>query len=286
MPFEDVKSALESIRDRSVEYINLDVDSIVVRLMKGELTLRGETVKVVDKSDVAIGEVDRKVAEKYGLIHRTSNAVVFTPAGKVILLRRGVPDKAFYLCLSIVGGHMGMLDDYEEGCKAEIAEELHLSTLPKSDLMPLGAELYDEPGDSNREIRNLFRCTLTQEEYRELEEFRKVLREAKGKSERDEFVAWLTDQRSAAKGYGEVWEYHEVDLSDLLTAKLAQPTDEILAKYLAKYPDGLHYMKVSETFAYATITENAFFTPDLLERIVRNSDQIQKLRETGPDREV
>lgn len=282
MAFEEVKSALEKIRKQSEEYRNLDVDSIVLRLVSGELTLRGEAVKVVDKSDVVVGQVDRKVAEKTGLIHRTSNAVVFTPAGKVILLRRGVPDKVFYLCLSIVGGHMGMLDDYEEGCKVEIAEELHLSNPPKSELIALGAELYDEPRDSNREIRSLFSCTLTHQEYREFDEFRQVLREAKGKLGRDGFVVWLADQRKVAKGYGEVWEYHEVDLSDLLTARLAQATDEILAKYLSKYPDGLHYMKISETFVHGTITEDAFFTPDLLERIVRNGNQIQKLRETVP----
>ncbi len=161
MPFEDVRSALEAIRDRSQEYSELDVDKIVDRLVTGELSLRGEAVKVVDKSDAIVGEVDRKVAEKNGLIHRTSNAVVLTPMGKIILLRRGVPDKAFYLCISIVGGHMELLDDYEEGCKAEFGE-------------------------------------------------------------------------------------------------------------------------VSETFAHCTITEDAFFTPDLLERIVRNDEQVLKLRENCP----
>ncbi|MFC1592867.1 ROK family protein, partial [Candidatus Omnitrophota bacterium] len=289
------------IKQALPRYYNIDSLDILVQLRNEKFKLRKEYVHIVDEQDNQVGITDRAVAEALGLIHRTTNAFVITPEGKLLLQRRGKSDKTFFLCVSIFGGHMGTEVDYAEGIKNELEEELHFSGRPQGKLLEVANEFYDEEGDSNKEHRKLFMYWLTPEEYKEIMSFEEALKHNREHKSIDEFNKWLIKESGNKKGFGEVWKYCELDFEEICNAPIQIPPAIMkdLSAYDKNFPEGIHYLKPGKDYfnqdargvfinrlfqndpgAQLTtkLIEKAYFTPDLLERIIRNEKITNRIR--------
>ncbi len=88
-----------------------------------------EWFEIVDEQDRVIGRARR--AECHGnpaLVHRTAHVVVFSTDGRLLLQKRSA-DKDIQPGKwdTAVGGHLAPGENYEEGARRELGEELGLS---------------------------------------------------------------------------------------------------------------------------------------------------------------
>jgi isopentenyldiphosphate isomerase len=202
---KQIKNVIKKIRQRDKEF---------VRKIKGELA------DIVDEQDRVIGITDIGICHDQVLRHRTANAFVVTPDGKILLQRRAPGGRKYELFLSIFGGHLKASETYEEALRDELQQELHLSHPPRGILRSLGKEQYQVEGDYNVEIRELYAYFLTPEEYAQV---KKRIDEIEDKKEEkaliEAFTKWIIDEQKKKSGFGEVWGYHEIDLGEITGAK-------------------------------------------------------------------
>jgi len=203
--------------------------------------IRMEKVDVVDDRDAPIGiAMERGIVHALGLRHRTTNAFVLTPDGRVVLQRR-VHNKAEPLTLSIFGGHLASGQTYEKGIRRELLEELALDEVEtelKGTLTLIGAEgqfVNDIP--NNNEYRSLYCYRLTQKEFNAVAERRRYIGAQRKARTKEEFKSWIAAEQAEEKsGYGEVWGYHFGLVSDIDADGMEVATE---------YKDGVFVEKVN-----------------------------------------
>lgn len=235
--------------------------------------LCGELIDIVNKQGEILGQLDAMWAHRLGLAHQTANAFIVTKTGRLILQRR-VHNTRFPLYLSIPGGHLKASQSYEEGIRSEISEELNLLCPPRGQLTVLDRDFYSEVqvGDRNVEHRVLYLYQLTQDEYKWVKTFSRTLEMKKSELTREAYKAFLKREQKKP-GHGEVWGIYEVDINNLEQAKTSEANIEELG-----ITANLHYITLTDRFKDGEVTGKAYFTPDLLERIVNNADIMRKLK--------
>ena len=206
--------------------------------------MKTELLDIVNDKDEVDGKAPRWIAHIFGLRHRTTNAIVVTPDGKILLQRR-VHNKAEPKRLSIFGGHVSSGEAYDS-LKREMQEELHLAGPATGDLVPVG-----EPGqfawnggkkgsvDNNEEFRSLFVYFIKPGELAEVNARQKELE--KHMTSEQEYREYLEAQQEAKSGYGEVWSYIVKDLAVIkankrqggIPLKDKWETRETIAEYTA-----------------------------------------------------
>jgi isopentenyldiphosphate isomerase len=234
--------------------------------------LRGEPADIVSSNDDIVGITEIGLAHMLGFRHRTANAVVFSPDGRIVCQRR-VHNKRFALYLSVYGGHVISPATYVQAIREELREELRLPGSPQGELIPVAKERYEVEGDLNVEIRKLYLYWLSAEELRALMQFACELESKKREKTLNEYKQWIEGEQKSKSGYGEVWGVYEVKLSNLLAAPTTLASDEEMGGQME-----LHYVDLVDIFSDGEHKDRAFFTPDLLEMIVRNPKITRILR--------
>lgn len=281
-----VESLFQSIREH-LKALNIENDNKIEQILN-ELRhknkaytrlIKGEPTDIIDENDNIIGKTEAGLAHLFRLRHRTSNAFVFSPDGQLVLQRR-VHNKRFPLCLTIYGGHVIPPKSYKETIQEEIREELKLSNpLSGKFLTYNGNELvyrepYDISTDNNLEIRALYLYELTAQEWNEVQTFREKLVQHKSKKLPKDFASWIEKEQKAKSGYGEVW---GVELFTLENIK--QASEGVTWVSEIDSVAQVHFLKLQSNYAGIVSEDVAYFTPDLLDRFVRNKEVIRILDE-------
>lgn len=181
--------------------------------------IRNEKVDIVDDHDAIINiAMERGIVHVFGLRHRTANAFVLAPDGRVLLQRR-VHNKAEALTLSIFGGHLASGQTYAGGIRRELLEELGLDEIEaelQGTLTQIGADgQFANNVPDNNEYRSLYCYRLTQEEYAAVVKQQEYINAQRKTRTREEFKAWIEAEQAKKSGYGEVWGYHFGLVSDI-----------------------------------------------------------------------
>ncbi|HZT42568.1 MAG TPA: NUDIX domain-containing protein [Chthonomonadaceae bacterium] len=272
-----VNKALPEEDRRSDQKIQDVLEKIKIWDSEVDRMFRGEIAEIVDPSDVPCAHTEAGIAHLLGLRHRTANAFVLSPTGKTICQRRA-HNKRFGMFLSIYGGHVKMPQTYEEAMREELKEELGLADDPAGEMQFIGKELYEVPGDLNVEFRALFLYRLTPVEYQHVRQNQQALDAIKQERTSTGYKSWLEEQQGTRHGHGEVWSVYEIDTGQLIDA----PCENIFVTDLARNAE-LHYLMVGDRFQdqQTVVDEKAFFTPDLLDRAIRNRAVCKELLAAG-----
>ena len=173
----------------------------------------------------------------FGLRHRTANAFVFTPDGKLFLQRR-VHNKAEAKTFSIAGGHVVHGMTYAEAAGEELLQELKLYQIEEKlegKLILIGQEgqfRNDDAKSPNNEFRSLYTYVLTEKEWAHVKNMKNEIDVERAKRTETEFEKWIEEeQKKPEDGLGEVWGYHVVELSEVINSENVHVTE--------KYSDGL-----------------------------------------------
>jgi hypothetical protein len=232
----------------------------------------GEAIDVVGPGDEYLTTTERGFAHALGLRHRTANSFVVSADGGSVWLQRRAHNKSFPLCLSIFGGHVKAGACYVHTIREELPEELGLTRHHlEGDLVEIGNDRWEHAGDTNVEIRKLYAYRLTSQEDEIVEQAAEELRKAKEIRAREGYESWLHEKQKTP-GEGEVWGYYRIGVCELKNVARDQPPDEPLKGY-----GELPYKEVTDVFNDAARTEKAYFTPDLLARIVSEVDLLDKV---------
>ena len=296
----DEKEGLISKRERNDDRIKRQVVQLETALDKGEESgrnaravakaaqiiadlnakktkFKGEEVHIlsgVSQDAKVIGRIDRKIAETYGYIHETANVVLFTSDGKVILQLRNKDTYDDHLAM--YGGHLEVGEAHGESALAEATQETGLDRF-ENGLIPLGFESYDEAGDNNRERRSWFALRLTAEEW-------ETMKKKKAEDEKEAGASRLTDDRvTYKKKLSRLWNQGRGEVAGVYQFTV----DEITAAPQGPHPDpkfsgkNNRFLWVEDTFQGRPESDRtkAFFTPDALDRLVKNPELWGKVRE-------
>lgn len=84
-----------------------------------------ELLDIVDENDVVIGQEDRAIIHRDGLLHREINLYFVTPSKKLIFqIRKPKPPKRLLPLLdATVGGHVDLGETHEDSAIRETSEE-------------------------------------------------------------------------------------------------------------------------------------------------------------------
>jgi len=271
-PEKDIRMQIERLDIAGTESKVKEVlDAITLDI----ITIKGESVDILDNSlpsGKSIGSIDRNIAEYCNYIHMTADAFVLTPDLKrIILIRRAHNQKQYPFCLTTPGGHLHSEQaSYEKAIIDELKEELCLDAI-QGRLREVGQYSYgfnDKLNeDSTKERRKLFVYQLTEEEYAAIKSNENVLKDI-GKEGFDSFTQWLEARQ--AEGAGEVFSYHEVTLDQIENAKSKNFTQH-----------GTVYKNTRFLVLKDVVTGEdveIFFTPDLLNHIISNSELLTKTK--------
>ncbi|HCD39254.1 MAG TPA: hypothetical protein DEQ77_11190 [Candidatus Omnitrophica bacterium] len=244
--------------DKVIEGIRQDrgkqaKDTKFVKKFKGELT------DIVGEDDKAVGVTEAGFTHIFGLRHRTANAFVFTPDGKLLLQRR-VHNKAESKKFSILGGHVVSGMTYEEAGEEEILQELGLDAIEEkldNKLVLIGQEgqfQNDDDKGPNNEFRSLYAYILSEKEWNQVKRIKEEIdAERQNKTER-EFKEWIEDQQKTP-GHGEVWGYQTVKLSDI---------------------ENKDYVSITEIYSDGVKKEDVEFSSDLLLPLIKGNALLKK----------
>ncbi|MFA6281139.1 MAG: 4-alpha-glucanotransferase, partial [Candidatus Omnitrophota bacterium] len=236
---------------------------------------KSEIIDIIDDNDKVVGSIDRNVAHLLGLRHRTAMAFVVTPTGKILIQRRAPGLRLHQLYLCIFGGHVKAGQNYEQSVMEELKEELDLEKEPQGKLSLLGYDNYQESGITNKERRGMFTYFLTEDEYSRVIRKEQALEGEKSKKSKEDFEIWLKNEQVAKTGHGAVWGYYEKNLSEILEA--ARESTYVFDENRGEIK--LRYFELKDTFAQNSVWKSkAYFTPDVLERLLNNREVINSLK--------
>ena len=248
---------------------------VIKDLNENKVGFKGEEVHILDgtgRNARVIGRIDRKIAEKYGYAHETANVVVLDPEGKIVLQLRNKDKGGYDDHLSVYGGHLQVGESHSNGALDEGKQETGLKEFA-SPMTFLGYEGYNEKGDNNHERRSWFIQRLTQEEWEKMKGYKTQDEQAVGASK-------LIDDRKTYKrklaklwddGKGEVTGVFPVSVYDIEKAVQIENSDSKLVDKKNRY------LPVTEIYKGVSITTDAFFTPDSLDRLVKNPELWDKI---------
>jgi hydroxymethylpyrimidine pyrophosphatase-like HAD family hydrolase/isopentenyldiphosphate isomerase len=260
-----VSDPTTGLNQQSIDHI---IDKIGGDKKAERIPYKGEEVdiiKVVDGQEVGIGPIDMGVAHSNSrLMHRTSNAFIVTPDGKILIQRR-VHNKAYALNLSIFGGHVSAGHGYMDTMKKEIKEELGLpdnwELQGKFEIVGKEGSFESPEWDKlNQERRSLYFYRATAEELGMVRRNAQQLIEEKKIRSKKEFEEWIENQQKEKTGMGEAWAIYEFPLEDI--NKIASGEKVVLRD---QFKDGV-------------FEEPAVLTGDLLKPLTEDSNVMGKLR--------
>lgn len=114
-----------------------------------------ELVDVVDDADQVIGQETRYEVRRRNLRHRSVYILVFNSAGQLFTHRRTLTKDVFPGQWDVAaGGVLNAGEDYDDGAKRELREELGIDALALRRLFPLR---YDDT--RNRVVGMVYSCT-------------------------------------------------------------------------------------------------------------------------------
>jgi isopentenyldiphosphate isomerase len=114
-----------------------------------------EIVAIVDRDNMPIGAVTRRIMRQQRLIHRASYILVFNTAGDLFIQKRTMSKDVYpgYWDLA-AGGVVLAGESYEESARRELHEELGITGIK---LRPLFDQYYED--EHNRVWGRIFACT-------------------------------------------------------------------------------------------------------------------------------
>jgi predicted Zn-dependent protease/O-acetyl-ADP-ribose deacetylase (regulator of RNase III)/fructose-1,6-bisphosphatase/inositol monophosphatase family enzyme/ADP-ribose pyrophosphatase YjhB (NUDIX family) len=240
----------------------------LVKRAKLKLTPEDLDILALDKQgrEKVIGSASKAVAHELGLLHRTANAFILTPQGKILIQRR-VHNKQQPLRLSIFGGHVSSVSTYEEAIRREIREELGLreGRRLRGQMIVIGKEGgFASPRKTRKDRKNperratyIYRATPA--ELKEVGKVRRILRSKMKSMTRAQYEAWLEQEQARHKGFGEVWNIYEFTLEELMD--ISRSKDAVLRD---AFKDGI-------------AEDRAELTSDLLAPLLRKKNIVDML---------
>jgi isopentenyldiphosphate isomerase len=99
------------------------------------VTIKDETVVIVDEHNRVVGTASRREMRENGLPHRATYILVFNSAGQLFVHKRTMVKEVYPGYYDVVaGGVVQAGESYDESARRELAEELGIDGVP---LMPL-----------------------------------------------------------------------------------------------------------------------------------------------------
>jgi len=210
--------------DASTGLTPAKISEISKKLASGETKLSGEQLDVIkveeDGREVVIGQIDARVAHENGFLHRTANAFIIMPDGKIVIQRR-VHNRIKPLMFTIPGGHVRAGKDYSEVIRKEFVEEIGLPEgwEPQGRFHLIGRQGgfgTEDDASLNRERRSLYFYFATEEEAQKIHKNMDALETIKCNISKESFKKWIETQQEAGSLYGETWGLYEFTLDELI----------------------------------------------------------------------
>ncbi|MCG2711946.1 MAG: NUDIX hydrolase [Candidatus Omnitrophica bacterium] len=149
-----------------------------------------DIIELKEGMEVVAGSLDAKLAHWLSFRHRTVNAFIVLPNGKIVLQRRAHHKRSEPLAMSIYGGHVKAGQSYEEAMREELREELEL---PKGQEIKGKLVRVREEGaftwekKNNVEVRSLYVYFATEDEVLAIMRNAEFLEAQKKKMSKSEF---------------------------------------------------------------------------------------------------
>jgi|GEM_PF-2050092 len=251
------------------------VERILSDLRSGRLKIKGEELDILmnSESEEVVGRIDRNIAEAFGYIHRTANAIVVTPDGKeMVLIRRAHNKEQYPKYLTILGGHVFAGKAYEEGVVDELLEELELDslegTLEEVDIYSYGFDDLTRK-DMTKERRKLFVYKMSTDEYQKVlsrqDELQTIAKALNG----EEGLRKELEEKQF-QGVGEVLSYHIMSLDEVFNSVRASDDNSPYGE--------TNFVKIIDTVIGKEI--EVPMAPDLLAHLINEPKLRQKTRDT------
>ncbi len=114
-----------------------------------------EIVQIVDRQNLALEALPRRIMREQGLIHRASYILVFNDKEELFLQQRTATKDLYPSCWDVAAGGVVLAgESYEESAQRELAEELGVTGVTCS---PLFDQYFEE--EDNRVWGRIFTCT-------------------------------------------------------------------------------------------------------------------------------
>lgn len=117
-----------------------------------------EIIDIIDKKNEVIDQQPRDVAHARGLLHRGVSCLVFKDASlqEVLIEKRSQNKDSNPGKKSLVGGHLAAGEDFNEGNKRELQEEIfHGVQLPK-EISPQKLFSFIKNADNDYELKTIY----------------------------------------------------------------------------------------------------------------------------------
>lgn len=219
-----------------------------------------DIINIIDGKEEVVGKLDAKLAHFFSFRHRTVNAFIVLPSGRIVLQRRAHHKRSEPLAMSIYGGHVKTGQTYEQAMREELREELEL---PEGQELGEKLVLVGEEGafrwdaEGNTEVRSLYVYFATEKEVPVILKNGELLEKQKKNMSKPEFEAWLLEENRKNPGHFENWGVYLEDISRL---------------------KGMKQIKVKDTFIGNTVEEQEVgFTSDLLAPIVEDDKLVEEI---------
>lgn len=113
-----------------------------------------EIVQIVDRGNMAVEALPRRIMREQGLIHRASYVLVFNEQKELFLQKRTATKDLYPSCWDVAAGGVVLAgESYEESAQRELAEELGVDGVS---FTPLFDQYFEE--DDNRVWGRIFSC--------------------------------------------------------------------------------------------------------------------------------
>ncbi|MBI5024783.1 MAG: DUF2219 family protein [Candidatus Omnitrophica bacterium] len=217
-----------------------------------------DVIRIKRGQEIAAGTLNASLAHYLSFRHRSVDALVVLPDGKLLVQRRTHDASSEPLHMSIPGGHVKAGAGYAGAIGEELKEELNLRTKkPHGRLVILrheGAFFWNRKG--NREVRTFYVYFPTMRESQVIAQYGRYLERKKSRMTREQFQSWLEETRRNRPGYAEVWAQYAVDIHGLTAA----PS-----------------LKIKDVFADGAKEEEAYFTKDTLGPALRDAALMREI---------
>jgi isopentenyldiphosphate isomerase len=113
-----------------------------------------EIVQIVDRDNLEVTALPRRIMREQGLIHRASYILVFNEQEELFLQKRTATKDLYPSCWDVAAGGVVLAgESYEESAARELAEELGVAGVS---FTPLFDQYFEE--DDNRVWGRIFSC--------------------------------------------------------------------------------------------------------------------------------
>jgi isopentenyl-diphosphate delta-isomerase len=117
-----------------------------------------EILDIIDKKNEVIDQQPRDVAHALGLLHRGVSCLVFKDASlqEVLIEKRSQNKDSNPGKKSLVGGHLAAGEDFEEGNKRELQEEIFYGRQLPKEISPQKLFSFIKNADNDYELKAIY----------------------------------------------------------------------------------------------------------------------------------